>query len=158
VNIRVIGVGTRHGDDAAGLAVARRLSEAALPAGVSVVGCERPALDLVDDMAGVDALVLVDAMRSGRAAGTVCRIPESELRPSRGFSSHGIGISEALELATALGRAPSRVEIVGIEDGGAAEAELSPAVARGVEVAVAHVETLLGDLCDDLRRGARAHA
>lgn len=146
MRIRVIGVGTRRGDDAAGLAVAKKLNLAPLPASVSVVECERPGLDLLDELPGADVVVLVDAMLSGKPAGTVHRIPVRRLRPQRDFSSHGLGVSEALELATALGRLPPRVEIVGIERGAAADGELSPAVERGVRAAFAQIQTLIGEL------------
>lgn len=143
MHIRVIGVGSRRGDDAAGLAVVRRLARSPLPDGVSVVSRERPGLDLLDDLVGADAVVLIDSMRSGATAGTVCRIPLEALRTSRGFSNHALGVAEALELAAALGRVPPRVEIVGIEGGDTQDGELSPAVARAVETAVTQVQSLL---------------
>ena len=146
MRIRVIGVGSEQADDSAGLAVAERLRRGPLPAGVDVVECPRPGLDLLDELSGADAVVVVDAMQSGRPAGTVRRIPIESLRSQRGYSSHDLGVAEALELATALGRIPRRIEIVGIEGGIAGDGGLSRAVARGVEAAVEEVRALLGEL------------
>ena len=110
MRIRVIGIGTPFGDDAVGLAVARELR---LP-GVDTRLCRRP-LDLVDALEGVDAAVLVDATRCGRPPGTVHEPDAADLREVRTLSSHGIGVCEALSLARALGRAPPRIALVGIE-------------------------------------------
>lgn len=146
MRIRVIGVGSEQGDDSAGLVVADRLRHCPLPANVDVVECPRPGLDLLDELSGADAVVVVDAMQSGRPAGTVRRIPIELLQPQRGYSSHSLGVAEALELAKALGRLPRHVEIVGIEGSIACEGALSPAVAKGVEAAAEEILALLGEL------------
>lgn len=150
--VRVIGVGTGHGDDAAGLEVARQLARQPLPPYVSVVECQRPGLDLLEQIGDADAVVLVDAVRSDQPAGTVHRIPLRDLRPRRDYSSHSLGVAEALQLAAALGRLPRRVEIVGIEGKGAAQDELSPAVQQGVRAAVTQVITLIDELGTPDRR------
>lgn len=142
----MIGIGTQRGDDAAGLAVADGLRRRALPAGVDVADCARPALDLLDPLSDCDAVVIVDAMQSGDAPGRVRRVPLEIVRARRGHSSHGLGVAEALQLAAALGRCPKRVEIVAIEAGDAREGALSPAVARGVDAAIDEVLALLGEL------------
>jgi hydrogenase maturation protease len=144
--IRVIGVGTERGDDAAGLRVAERLRRATLPPGTTVYACERPSADLLDAFGRGDTLILVDAMRSGRAPGTVRRIDPADLAPAHALSSHGLGPTEALALAGALRRGPARVELVGIEAGEGQEGAMSPAVHRAVEEAAELVEALLGEL------------
>lgn len=146
MHIRVIGVGTAQGDDAAGLAVAELLRQGPLPAGVEVIDCPRPGLDLLDDMANADAVVLVDATQSGRAAGTVHRVPADALPAGRGFSSHDLGVAAALELGRALGRLPRRIEIIGIEGSLTDQGALSPAVANNIAAAADAVLVLLADL------------
>jgi hydrogenase maturation protease len=138
VRVRVIGVGTRRGDDAAGLAVAERLALGELPQGVQVVRCERP-LDLVERLRGADAVVLVDAVRSGAAPGTLHALRPDALARAASCSTHSLGVAEALALARALGRGPQRIEIVGIEAGPLQGEELSPAVAPAVERAAAWI-------------------
>lgn len=118
MRVRVIGVGSGFGDDAAGLAVADRLAGCERPALVTVARCERPLPDLLDALDGVDAIVLVDATRGGGPAGTVRRLQAGEIAGAAPASSHGFGVARALALARALGSAVARVEWIGIEVGG----------------------------------------
>jgi hydrogenase maturation protease len=132
--VRVIGCGNPDaGDDAVGL-LAVREARTSLPPAVEVVeaGLALRVLDLLD---GVDAVVVVDAVRAPngrrepgalvRAEGGARGLP-AEIRSS--LSSHGLGLSEAVGLAGALGPLP-RVVFVGVE---AADMQaghgLSPAV------------------------------
>lgn len=136
----VIGIGNAmRGDDAAGVQVARRMQASTGQSGrcgarIEVRALEGETLALLDAWEGAEAVVLIDAVRSGRAAGTIQRVdassgplPES-LRGSS--STHAVGVGDAIELARALGRLPRRVVLFGVEghcfDTGA---RLSPAVA-----------------------------
>lgn len=135
----VIGVGNDfRGDDAAGLIVARAVRERA-PRGVVVHELGRDATALLELWAGSMQAVVVDAMRSGRQAGTVVRfdgLDEDQWPPgARGAltSSHAFGVLEAVELGRRLSLLPASLAIYGIEgtsfDVGA---PLSPPVADAV--------------------------
>jgi hydrogenase maturation protease len=133
----VIGVGNRwRGDDGAGLAVARRLRELS-PAGVEVRELEGDATALVETWAGTERVVVVDAAESGAPAGTVRRfdagtgpLPARSLRSS----THAFGVSDAVELARALGRLPGRLDVYAIEGASfTAGDRLSPDVERAVD-------------------------
>lgn len=150
MRVRVIGVGTPHGDDAAGPAVVDALRAAGLPRGVDATTCARPGLDLPEALDGACAVVLVDAMRSGGTPGRVARVALDELPHLRAVSSHGLGVAEGLALSRALGRCPARVEIVGIEAAAGEGARLSPPVRRGVSRAAELVRTLLRELVDEI--------
>jgi hydrogenase maturation protease len=134
VRVRVIGIGSPHGDDGAGLAAAERLASAPLPHGVSVRLCARPLPDLLEQVQGAEALLIVDATRSGRAAGTVHRVTRDSIAEAAATSSHGVGVAAALELAEALHGAVRHVELVGIEAGerrfGAMSAPVAAAIAE----------------------------
>jgi hydrogenase maturation protease len=117
VRIHLIGIGTGHGDDAAGLRVAEALAATPLPPGVAVRACARPLPDLLDALEGADAAVIVDAARTGAAPGCVRRLAREDLALARPASSHGLGVAQVLQLAEALGRAPARVELLGVEIG-----------------------------------------
>lgn len=137
-------LGNRYrGDDAVGLLAADRLRAI----GVEVQECEDEPTRLLDSWAGLDLLVLVDAVRSGAAPGTVHRVDVSSgtLPEELGLtSSHAFGLAETVELARALDRLPKRVVVYGIEGASfAAGAELTPAVAGAVDEVVAGV---LGEL------------
>jgi hydrogenase maturation protease len=133
----VIGVGNAwRGDDAAGLAVARRLRELA-PAGIEVREHEGEATGLVEAWSGADHVVVVDAAAFGAPAGSVRRfdagagpLPARVLRSS----THAFGVPDAVELARALGRLPARLDVYAVEGADfAAGAALTPAVAAAVE-------------------------
>jgi hydrogenase maturation protease len=140
----VIGVGnTWRGDDGAGVAVARRLRELS-PTGVEIRELEGDATGLVEAWSGADRVVVVDAAQSGAPPGTVRRfdacsgpLPVHSLRSS----THAFGVSDAVELARALGRLPGRLEVYAIEGVSfAAGDRLSPDVER----AVGELATTLG--------------
>jgi hydrogenase maturation protease len=134
----VIGVGAAmRSDDAAGLHVARRLREH----GFDALEQEGEPVALLDAFGGCKEVVLVDAVRSGAAPGTIHRLDASRdplpatLRSSS--STHALGIGEAIELARALGRLPARVLVYGIEGERFEAGEgLSDAVTAAVEALV----------------------
>lgn len=142
----MIGIGTAHGDDAAGLAVIEALCADGLPDGVETRLCGNPGIDLASALHGANAAVLVDAMRSGAVPGSVERLAADALPRLGALSSHGLGVCEGLALAAALGRSPQRLELIGIEAANARGPGLSPAMRRGVRDATALVRRLAGEL------------
>jgi hydrogenase maturation protease len=118
--VLVIGVGhEQRGDDAAGLAVARRLAARA-PAALRVLEHDGDGLDLLLAFESAARVVVVDAVVSGdAAAGTVHRWDAGrEALPAAPFaatSTHALGVADAIELARTLGRLPGRVVVYGIE-------------------------------------------
>ena len=133
--LRVIGCGNADwGDDGAGVLVARRVRAWGIDA--------REATSLLDAWEPGDDIVVVDAMVSGRDAGTIAVWDDDEVPAERTCrtSTHGVGISEAIRLAKALDRAPARLRVYGIEGrqfdvGGV----VSPEVARAVETVSARI-------------------
>lgn len=146
LSVCVIGVGNPdRGDDGAGPEVARRLA-GRLPDDVRVLVRGGDMTQLSDDVAGVDALVCVDAAAPRGVPGRVSRIDSTEtglealaLQASPA-SSHAFGLAESLALADALGLAP-RVTIVYALEGACFDpgAPLTPAVAAAVETVVERV-------------------
>lgn len=145
--LRVIGLGSPFGDDAAGWLVIEHL-QTLIPARdeVELLVRDRPGVGLLRDLEGVKEAILVDAVRSGQPPGTLHRLTpeEAERLPATLFSSHGLGLAEALRLAHTLGSWPDVLEIHGIELADLEGEGLSPAVA----VAVA---TLAARLAERLR-------
>jgi hydrogenase maturation protease len=115
-----VGVGNAwRGDDAVGLAVARRLA-GSVPEGVEVLEREGEPTSLIEAWEGADAVWLVDAVSSGAQPGTVHRLDASTRElPAALFrtSTHHVGLAEAVELARALGRLPRRLVVFGVEGG-----------------------------------------
>jgi hydrogenase maturation protease len=141
LRVVAIGVGNVYrGDDGVGLAVAERLRD---EPGLDVVVVEQEPTRLLDAWAGADLALVVDAVSSGAAAGTVHRYEASDRAvPASVFrgSTHAFGVGEAIELARALGRLPARVLVYGVEgeDFSAGE-RLSAPVAAAVEPLVSEL-------------------
>lgn len=119
--VAVIGIGSDlSGDDEVGLEVVRRV-RARGAAGVAAHELRGDLTELLDLWRGCDAAVLVDAMRSGAAVGSVRRLDlcRDSLPPGLGSlaSSHAISLVEAIELARALGQMPSRAILYAVEGG-----------------------------------------
>jgi hydrogenase maturation protease len=134
----VIGLGNPFRcDDAAGLAVARRVRSA--PCHERTAG----SFELMDLWRGHSDVVIVDAMRSGSPPGTVrvfdaCREP----LPEPAFAStHSVGLREAVEMARVLGKLPCHLTVYGIEAGNVAPGfEMSAAVCRAVDRVVEDID------------------
>ncbi len=133
---RIIGVGQPlRGDDGAGPAVIEDLRARMAP-GVAIVACGADPASLMEAWSGAAEAVVVDAVQSGAAPGTIHRI-DAVAAPLparfRTVTSHGLGLAEAIELARALGRLPRRLDVIGIEGQDfSAGAGLSTAVADAV--------------------------
>ena len=114
----MIGVGNAlRGDDAAGLAVARQV-RATAPAWITVLEHSGEPASLLELLRDARAAVVVDAIASGMAPGTVRRIDarRAPLPAALGSAStHGIGVAEAIELGRALDRLPDRLVLFCVE-------------------------------------------
>lgn len=129
--IRVIGIGSPFGDDAAGWRVIEHL-RGRVPDGVELHTLDRPGAALLNWLDGADEVVLIDAMRSGGHPGAVRNVTLDELDAlPESPSTHGFGLAHALRLAGAMGALPARLTIHAIELGALERDELSPAVAGG---------------------------
>jgi hydrogenase maturation protease len=139
----VIGVGNplRH-DDGVGHAVARAI-RAASPA-TSVIEMEGEGAALIEAWTGAGLVIVIDAVRSGSAPGTVHRFepPEDPLPATlSSTSTHAFGLPAAVELGRTLGQLPRRLVVYGIEgvDFTAGEG-LSPEVEAAVGTVRARVQ------------------
>ena len=120
-------------DDAAGLLVARRLRQL----GIDAHEHRGDALELLEAWNGAHEVVVVDAIVSGAAPGTVIRWDAAAPLAAGEFqcSTHDLGLAEAVELARVLGRLPAKLTIYGIEAksferGGQPSTEVREAVER----------------------------
>jgi hydrogenase maturation protease len=155
--IRIIGIGSPFGDDAAGLEVANLLSESP-PPNCEIIAADRPGASLVEMLDGADAAILIDAARSGATPGTLHEFGFDELErcaAARLVSSHDLGVAAAVELAHKLGRAPARGIILAVEIAPAARQQiggLSAAAREAVERASTRVRQLARELNEKRQR------
>lgn len=115
--VLVVGVGNlNRSDDAVGIVVAKRLSELGGDA-VTVLEHSGEGAGLVEMWAGMDMVILVDAVSSGGTPGTVHRLDARATPIPVGLlhhSSHAFGVAEAVELGRALDRLPPRLLVYGV--------------------------------------------
>ena len=150
MEVLVIGVGNDYrGDDAAGLIVARRLRELNLP-DVRVIESDGEFTRLMEAWQDAENVILIDAMQSGAAPGTIHRFEATEQKLPASVlqsSTHAFGVAEAMAMAQALGRLPRRFIVCGIEGQHfAMGAPLSAEVARAILTILAHSLTLVQSL------------
>ncbi len=94
-------------------------------------------LALIEDWAGFDALILIDAAVPMGMPGRIHRIdPKDEKLPRDPVyaSSHAFGVAEAIGLGQALNQAPRKIVVYAIE-GGSFErgAPMTPEVAAAID-------------------------
>ena len=142
-SIRIIGLGNElRGDDAVGLLAARLLRQT-IGDRAEVIEADLAGVDLIELMEGARVVILIDAARSGKNPGMIHRLDASDspigvrMRP---HSSHALGISDALELARAIGVLPAKVIVYGIEVGNTEAGQaLSSAVAKALDEIVERI-------------------
>ncbi len=143
----VVGLGSPDaGDDAVGSLVADAVARLGLP-GVEVLTHEDPT-DLTLLWQGRSWVVVVDAVRSGGALGTVVILDASAgaVPGGRSAGTHDFGLASAIALSRALGTLPGSLVVVGVEGIAFAPGDpVSPAVASAVPDAVAAVRRLVAD-------------
>lgn len=147
--ILVAGVGNIFlGDDGFGVAVAQRLAGEPPPAaevadyGVRGVHLAYRLLE------GVDALILVDALRRGGAPGTLYVLePDGEAAAAGAVDAHSLDPAAVLAMVSQLGGRTLPTVVVGCEPESLEEGiGLSPSVERAVEEALPLVRRLVARL------------
>jgi len=144
----VLGVGNPdRGDDGVGPAVLDRL-RGRLPAGAEGQVSGGDFLNLINDWAEVEGLVVVDAAAALGTPGRVHRIDATSgdmPLPRQPASSHAFGLPEAIALARSLGQAPGQIVVLAVEgEDFATGAGLSPMVAAAVDgIAVKALDEVL---------------
>lgn len=111
----IIGIGNlMRGDDAVGLRVAEALGPSEL-----VLSHDGEPASLIALWESHEEVVLVDAVSSGQSPGAVIEIDATDSVVPAGMchSTHALGPAEAVELARALGKLPSKITLLGIEGG-----------------------------------------
>ena len=156
VRVAIIGIGNvLAGDDAIGPHVVRVLeARFALPDGVQVIDAGTPGYDLTAFLVGLDAVVLVDAVKARGAPGEVRTFDHAALlekKPILALSPHEPGVREALLNAEFMGVTPRVVRLVGIIPGGATSgiglsAEVRAAVPAAIDAVVSELAAVGVDL------------
>lgn len=113
--ILVAGIGSAHGADRLGWEVVDALQQRPLPPEVEVYHCRTPA-ELSSLLLCPQYAIVVDAMLGYGPVGKIHVLGADNLPQAR-FSSgvHGIGLSDAVGLAIALGFEPRNLSVVALD-------------------------------------------
>jgi hydrogenase maturation protease len=142
--VLVIGLGNRlRGDDGVGAIVADAIRERNV-AGIQAMAFDGDGAALLECWRGLDTVIVVDAMRSPAAPGSIQRFDAAHPLPAMGQarSTHGFGLAEAVEMARHLDLLPRTLVVYGIvsescELGEGLSASAAAAVPRVVELVLA---------------------
>ncbi len=147
MSVLVLGLGNDLlADDGAGLRIAQIARERlADEPNIVVRDTMEMGLSLLDEITGVDALVLVDSIQTGRAPpGHLHAFSAAELGRCRLGSPHFLGVGDTLALGRLLKLPmPAHVRIFAIEIAVSSEfgTALTPAIEAALPLAVEHVVT-----------------
>ena len=139
-----VGIGSPHGDDRAGWAIATGVGQRA--PGALAVRCARKPVELLDWLDGVDALDICDAVVNSHAGAIRCWMwPAVEIEQATFCGTHDMALPDVLALAQELGRLPRQVRIWGVGIGNPLAFDaLSPEVAAAVPLLVERICGSLG--------------
>jgi len=142
----VLGIGNPYlGDDGVGIAVATELQHRSMGGCTLVRAHQTFDLWLLSEYSGASRLIIVDAVRSGSAPGTVT---EYEVAPRPGPLSslpglHSLGLHDLVDFASRMGLVSCPVTVIGIEPKDCKVGEgLSPEVKRAIPEVIALVTAM----------------
>jgi hydrogenase maturation protease len=122
-------------DEGIGVRVVEALEELELPEGIEVVDGGTFGLDLLDDLADRQKVIVIDAVDADYPPGTVLRFDADKLAgpAQQQVSLHDMGLVDVLAITRLLGCAPKQVVIIGVvprllEEGLTLSEELSAVV------------------------------
>lgn len=116
-------------------------------------GCS--AMELLDDMAGAELLLIVDAVASGKPPGSLVRLEGDEVPRffTTKLSPHQVGIADVLATLSMIDEPPKETIIIGVEPSELTlRMELSPVVAAAMPSVI---DEVVGEL---RRRGIEVRA
>ena len=139
MRILVLGIGNvLMNDDAAGVRVVQALAEKySFPEEVTLLDGGTLGLDLLPDLEGVDRLLVVDAVETGGATGSLVRLSGAAIPRTLAtkVSPHQVGLQDLLLVAGLQGHAVAEMVLWGVQPGSIdMDLEMSPEVAAAVIV------------------------
>ncbi len=132
--VLVLGVGNvLMGDEGVGVHVLRQL-EKQPPEGVRLLDGGTGGINLLIEFDGVDDIILIDATRDGKPAGTLTFLqPRDAGELPRGLGAHDFGLKDLFAVSALSGRMPTiHLFTISVEEIRPMCMDLSPAVAAAV--------------------------
>ena len=142
--VLVLGIGNLvMSDDGVGVKVVQQLQrEYRFAENVEIMDGGTLGLDLLQELEGIDHLIVVDAVETGREPGNCVRLAGEELPIAleTKVSAHQMGLKDLLSVARLLGHSPAEMVLIGVQPGSIEmDTELTPEVAAVLQVLVDNV-------------------
>lgn len=160
-NVLIGGIGNvLLGDDGVGPYVVRLLAaQYEFESGVEIADLGTPALDLVDEISGRDAVILIDSVEDDAEPGSVLIYRQEDivrLNPGARMDTHSPALVDTLLGAQLLGIAPRDLLLVGVRAGSYdAGCRLSEPVKASVNAVIGEILRQLDRLGVTYRRRER---
>lgn len=142
--VLILGIGnTLLTDEAVGVRAVEALQDAYdLPPEVQAVDAGTSSMDMLDVIADVDLLVVLDALKTGKPLGTVLRLAGDEVPVffRKKLSPHQVGLSDVLASLEFAGCRPKDIVVIGVEaENFGLGLEMTPLIATRVPELAARV-------------------
>jgi hydrogenase maturation protease len=147
--VLVLGVGNLlMGDEGVGVHVLRRLEREEILPGVRLLDGGTGGINLLLEFEGVRDIVLIDATRDGRPAGTITFLqPRRAGELPRGLGAHDFGLKDLFAVSALLDQMPViHLFTISVEEIHPMCMDLSPAVAAAVPEVARSVQALASGL------------
>jgi len=119
--VLVLGIGNLvMSDDGVGVKVVQQLQRLyRFAENVEIMDGGTLGLDLLPKLEGIDHLIVVDAVETGRKPGTCVRLTGEELPIAleTKVSPHQMGLKDLLSVARLLGHSPREMVLIGVQPG-----------------------------------------
>jgi hydrogenase maturation protease len=119
MNVLVLGIGNiLMQDEGAGVRALEAFEDRfCVPEGVELLDGGTSGLQLLQELEGRDALVVLDVVRGGRPPGSLTRLTGDEVPAllRQKISPHQLGLADLLATARLSGSVPKRLVLLGIE-------------------------------------------
>jgi len=145
--VLILGIGNvLMGDEGVGVHVLRLLEQQPALPGVRLLDGGTGGVNLLTEFEGVDAIVLIDATRDGRTAGSITYLhPQRVGDLPRGLGAHDFGLKDLFAAAALIGRLPDlHLYTLSVEEIRPMCTQLCPAVAASVPEVARLVRTHAG--------------
>lgn len=148
MRVMILGIGNiLMSDEGIGVRVVEEFGRRhRLPEGVELIDGGTSGMDMLDSLAGLDHLIVVDAVRSGDPPGTRIRLEDDEVPAlfQTRLSPHQLGLSDVLASLKLMDEYPGHIVLLGCEPHSLAVGMgLTPAIEAQIEPLVAGVQAEL---------------
>jgi len=120
--IKIIGVGSHHGNDKLGFETLQLLKDdkqLANYTNVNYVSITSPGTQLMDALKETDYAIIIDAIAAHDEPGKLIKLEASQITAFKpALSSHGLGVIEAIKLGLALKQIPHNIVLIGLNTDG----------------------------------------